>query len=499
VAGAVYPFIFGATMNLKALREKVKNITDYSPDLQQFNDQLDELLNDAYYQLWTTKRWTFATQIGFIGFQPDITPTTDTEYNAGVALTANITNGDRRVVFSASIGRLADKQFWEGCPIELNDNEYIISRIDSLTEVLLTETYKGDSTPTSSNWKIKKRYYDLPEDCAELLYFGMRDYPYNTNAGTVPPWGKGAGLMPRMDEAIALRADYDADYPECYIPAPTIRIPAAENIDFELGSGTLPAGYYEFAWAFVKEGKVSALSEAGVFQIQETGGIIVKFLGWDDKYIQSDAYQSNDQVAPQWEGYRKVLYYNKNFNQSTGERKGLPCWLQVTKGGTRNTSIYLEPIEAADTFTSVAITELTQLDNGSARYIEIDGTHQQIRPYPRVTGFDEKIVKTNQFTRYIRQAVIRYYKKPKDLLLDTDSPEMPFEFHQLIVYKALEEIYLKLGAQSLAMTYKQRYDKDIKQLQRRYVDKIDFMVQRGQFGTPSGHAWYQMNSLRYTP
>jgi len=76
---------------------------------------------------------------------------------------------------------------------------------------------------------------------------------------------------------------------------------------------------------------------------------------------------------------------------------------------------------------------------------------------------------------------------------------MPFEFHQLIVYKALEEIYLKLGAQSLAMTYKQRYDKDIKQLQRRYVDKIDFMVQRGQFGTPSGHAWYQMNSLRYTP
>ena len=47
-------------MNLTALREKVKNALDYSPELQGFNDQVDSLLNDAYLNLWSLKRWTFS-------------------------------------------------------------------------------------------------------------------------------------------------------------------------------------------------------------------------------------------------------------------------------------------------------------------------------------------------------------------------------------------------------------------------------------------------------
>ena len=58
--------------NLKALREKIKNITDYSPDLQQYNDQLDELINDSYYNIWTLKRWSFATKEYLFKFIPDM-------------------------------------------------------------------------------------------------------------------------------------------------------------------------------------------------------------------------------------------------------------------------------------------------------------------------------------------------------------------------------------------------------------------------------------------
>ena len=56
---------------------------------------------------------------------------------------------------------------------------------------------------------------------------------------------------------------------------------------------------------------------------------------------------------------------------------------------------------------------------------------------------------------------MRIYKKPQDLLLSTDVPQMPYEFHQLIVYKALEDIYLKLGQQQLATTYERKYLKEI--------------------------------------
>jgi len=38
--------------NLQAIKEKIKNISDYSPQLAAYNDQLDELINDAYYSIW---------------------------------------------------------------------------------------------------------------------------------------------------------------------------------------------------------------------------------------------------------------------------------------------------------------------------------------------------------------------------------------------------------------------------------------------------------------
>ena len=75
-------------------------------------------------------------------------------------------------------------------------------------------------------------------------------------------------------------------------------------------------------------------------------------------------------------------------------------------------------------------------------------------------------------------------------------PKMPFEFHQLIVYKALEDIYLKLGQQGLATTYERKYMKEINGLAKRYVDKIDQRVRRGQFHAGSGRPTYDGASLR---
>ena len=94
--------------NLKALREKVKNITDYSPELQQFNDQLDELINDAYYCIWTMKRWNFATELDFMRFHVDITATTDLENAATTAVYLAVNRGERKVTLSAGIDRLHD-------------------------------------------------------------------------------------------------------------------------------------------------------------------------------------------------------------------------------------------------------------------------------------------------------------------------------------------------------------------------------------------------------
>jgi len=76
---------------------------------------------------------------------------------------------------------------------------------------------------------------------------------------------------------------------------------------------------------------------------------------------------------------------------------------------------------------------------------------------------------------------------------------MPYEFHQLIVYKALEDIYLKLGQQQLATTYERKYLKEVTQLQKRYVDKVDQRVRRGQFHFNRGRRSLDGSTLRRLP
>ena len=495
--------------NLKALRQKIKNITDYSPELSQFDDQLDELINDAYYSLWTLKRWSFATKLDTIQFHTDMLSTTDTENVTAILkqVTASVTKGQRRVLFSAKMDRLHNKGIWEGQPIEIDTMEYTISKVLDENELFLDRAFEGTTSATNSNWKIKKRWYDLPENCLELLYLGHRDYPYVSVSGSQNPYGKSTAILPRREEDLNLRVDYTQSYAEAYITSPVQNIPPAEQTSITLpsDSGQFQSGkFYEFAWAFLKDGKIGALSEPQEIEIVENNRTVrINFKGWDDLDIVADTYNTKDKVASQWEGYRKVIVWNKNYNQTTGERKGLPCWLYVVNGGAnRNESTYLEPVVAQDTQEFQNITHLNQLDNGSSRYVEIDGNHQQIRPYPRPIGYDFEVEQVldgenvDVYHDYVREGVMRYMVKPRDVLLATDVPQMPYEFHQLIVYKALEDIYLKLGQQGLAATYEKKYMKEINNLARRYVDKIDARVVRGRFQVAHGRPTYDGSSLR---
>jgi len=499
-------------MNLSALIEKVKNLTDYSPELAQFNNQLAQIINDAHYSLWTYKRWNFATQEISFKFYPDMTPTRDNENvpAGGGGVNASVTEGDRRVTFSADMDRLlAYRDIWEGNPIAIQGNEYTISKVLDAKTLLLVEPFQGTTFGDETDWLIKARWYDLPQDLLELLYIGHRDYPYNTVTGTLPPYGKITGLLPRKEEDAPLRVDYAMPYAEAYIPAPTQPVASAEVTKLEsinaIGGDYTTGKYYEICWAFVKDGMMSALSEPQTVLIGEGHNAIrVSFVGWDSEYILADAYNSKDQQPTQWEGYRKVIFFNKNFNKDTGDRKGLPCWVQIVNGGvTRNTSSYLEPVIASDLDNFYEIKYKNQMDNGSFRYIEIDGNHQQLRFYPRVDGWDfeqeqqQVLGVITVIHDYIRLGRLRYYRKPKDMLLGTDSPEIPFEFHPLIVYKALEDIYLKLGQASMAATYEKKYTKELQNLTKRYVDKIDQQVQRGQFSFQSTWRGYDASQLQY--
>ena len=495
--------------NLQSLRNKVKNITDYSPELQQYNDQVDELINDAYYYIWMMKRWNFATKEYYFKFIPDILPTRDVVAPTTIN-PATVTKGSRQVTFSFPMDRLLRPDF-EGQPIEIQNYEYTISKIVNQANILLDKPFHGTTEPLDTTWKIKKRYYDLPQDSIELLTLAHRDVPNMTNgAGAYPPYGKLIGLMAKSEERLNLRMDYAASYAEAYVWSPSFYVPEAYKTDVVVTPNVLFEGfpngtYLEVCWAFVRDGKAGALSEPKTIYFDPalqgaSYTFDIKFLSWDDQTIEADLFQSKDTQPSQFEGLQKIVFWNANFNRTTGERLGLPVWRTFnnpTGSSVRNVSTYLDAVFGADTAPSVTITKFNQIDTGNPIYIEMDGQYNRIRPYPRVDSWDSEVTRQaadDDFSKvnqdFLREGVARYYYKPSHLGFATDSPQMPHEYHQLIVYKVLETLYDKIGQSAQADNYRRRIDKEIKGLEKRYTDHQDSLVQRGQFNLSGNRFFY---------
>ncbi|CAB4173559.1 hypothetical protein UFOVP1228_27 [uncultured Caudovirales phage] len=523
-------------MNLLDLRSKVKSITDYSPDLKPYNDQLDDLINDAMFNLWNEKRWKFSQVREFMKVYPDL--------NAGnTGKNASVQNGSRRITFSGGIpmllsestmGPYSSQSFstaygdsgsaYEGQIFQAAGREYNILKIVSNTEIHLDEQYRGTTNTDNIDWTIKKRFYDLPDDCQELLNLSQRDIP--TATGSRPPVGKIFGLSKRREEELNLREDYSSSYAECYIDTPPVNVPPAEKFKVTLtqaGGGTLPSSTsFELCWAFHYWGaKLGPLSEPLVVTsgadeqpgVPTTYSITLQFTSHDDKPIAADAFNLVfDRVPNKYEGLRKVVFFNQNFNPATGKRIGLPCWRALSTGdataGREGASVNAgKPVLISDEITIITLTNNNQFNPGNPRYVEWDGSIPRLRPYPRINAFDyhNALVQGDAETpgadeEYFKRLEMRYTKKPVRMVTTTDTPQMPAEFHQLIVYGALEDVYNKSGNTELSATYRKRIDKAMLQLEKRYVDSVDTVFVRQSFSVGSGrYPVYDGASLKLKP
>ena len=523
-------------MNLLDLRSKVKSITDYSPDLKPYNDQLDDLINDAMFNLWNEKRWKFSQVREFMKVYPDLT--------SGVTgKNASVQNGSRRVTFSGAIpmllaestmGPFSSQSFstaygdsgsaYEGQIFQAAGREYNILKIVSSTEIHLDEQYRGTTNIDNTDWVIKKRFYDLPDDCQELLNLSQRDVP--AASGSRPPIGKIFGLSKRREEELNLREDYSSSSAECYIDTPPVNVPPAEKfklISVEAVAGALTAvTSFEVCWAFHYWGaKLGPLSEPivvttgtdqQILGVPTTYAISLQFTSHDDKAIAADPFNLVfDRNPNKYEGLRKVVFFNQNFNPATGKRIGLPCWRAVTTGdasGREGTTVAAgKPILVSDELSTVVLTFNNQFNPGNPRYVEWDGSIPRLRPYPRINAYDfynASVTGSGETPgadeEYFKRLEMRYTRKPVRMVTTTDTPQMPAEFHQLIVYGALEDVYNKSGNTDLSANYRKRIEKAMGQLEKRYVDSIDTVFVRQSFSVGSGrYPVYDPSSLKLKP
>lgn len=517
-------------MDLKQIRAQAKNIMDYSPELQAYSNQLDELINAAYYKLWRSKRWTFAQKLSWLEAYPDINSTRATPAG-GAAPTAAYADGQRLVTFSSPVFALDElKHIYEGNIIQLQSREYTILQILSTTQLTTSEPIRLEDSFTQivadPDWIVKARFYTLPEDCIEILNLQHRDVPMGSGGkGTIlPPYGKTIALLPRFEESMGLREDYTQTYAECYVPVPPTIVPPGEKLGITftvaegLAQGSLPKDtYFEICWSFMSPDKqVGPLSESVIVKTPSAQGsptyfANVSFLTWDNKPVQSKntTYTTGPGTARPLESLRKVMWYNQNFDPATGTRLGLPKWRQIVigvsaaGGALSNVAIQDDPILTPDTSATVTINNISSFDPGTKVYREWDGQHLRIRPYPRIDAWDQEYEHVNtvvdvpkRIKDYFRRLELRYYYKPNSLTAATDTPELPYEFHQVIVNTVLEDLYNKSGNLGLAQVYGDKASKTMKELERRYVDHADVAVVKGQFGTYRYGPIFDQNSLR---
>lgn len=478
-------------MNLRKTRAQIKNLSDYRPEDEVYDTDVDTFINNAIDAVWTQNAWTFTQRSALLNFNKDITSTSDTENSAGLAINIGILSDTREVTFSSDIDRL--DQRWEGHSIVLNQLAYTISKVVDHNTILLSEAYRGDTLVDYEDWSIHQRIYVLPEDCVEVLYLGHRQHPYE---GGSTSYKIGAVIARTEEMNMGYTRNTSSDFAAYYVNVSNIFVQPAEKT----GIKSVPGGNftadqsYEITWAFRRNGNLSALAEPEEYVVDEDNTAIeVSFLGWDEELILNDGIFLNDKEAPFYEGFEKVVYWNKNYDRVTGERTGIPCWIEVISGGaTRNDPKYLKGVVGADIEGKITITDKNQFFNGATRYREVDGQHKAIRPEPRVNSHDievpqqkvgQDIVVRHDF---IKQAVLRYKAKPPYLQLDTDSPRIPSEFHTVILYQALVYVFNKMNQKGSAQDYQTMADDRIKSQEENYLVRTDNMLRKGQFDSIRG-------------
>tara|TARA_R110000751_G_scaffold191833_2_gene297461 strand:- start:10189 stop:11721 length:1533 start_codon:yes stop_codon:yes gene_type:complete len=497
------------------MRERVANKTDHDPEEPAYRDQMSLLLNEAYEDVWNESVWPFTQKLVYIDMLPDLTP----GRLLGQTVTTN--DGQRRVTFSAPVDILTARQKWiVGNPIELHGRDYEVLQVNSTTELVLTEAVRHpavgsplaspDQLSGNASWKIKFRYYILPDDCLEVLYLGHRDTPITS--GALTDGHKVWSVANRPEESMGLREDRTADHADIYFPIAPRIIPPGEDLTItwtenEVAAEGTFAGltYYEFCWCLMSpDGVYGPLSNPLISQApSNVSGSeyspTVAFFSFDKVPFSARPASHATRGNPEpLEGLRKVLWFNSNFDHTSGQRLGEPKWLQVLTGhapAVPNNENAQNPVSALDTEASVQFRFRNGLLPGNPRYLEFDGQHRRIRPYPRVDSFDQQYTAaaattgTNWQQRrqdFFKRAELRYQVKPPPLRYDTDTPAMPYQFHQMIVDKALWDIFLKSDEAKLATFYEGRFEKGLKKAKDR-LSKTDTAWRFGQgFGGGRG-------------
>jgi len=432
------------------------SILDYSPDVPTYRAELRRFINQAYRELFSNDVWLFAQREEYIEIQPDVSVTglslvigpggnAQLQDPAGRALfrpwmagaIIEVTAGTGGVAFPALPVELQVRIFMDGNNLVLEDKDGrdLVGATIAATGVAVT---------------IKQRFVDMPLDCVDVMSVTLR-FPsqerqpfYNLTRWEDESWMLNMDLVARPTNFVLAE--------DVVVPAPVIQ-PNCVNLGAV--ANTVPvAGDYDVVYLHEKGTRLSAPSpNSTVTNFSATHGLSVT--GMQNNGVDNSS------------GLRKKVYIRTPQSDAFYE--------------VSNASEAESVTTASGSGAGLGIPVSYQLPK--FRMPEHDGIYKRIRMYPRQ---DELLTIT-----------VRYLSRPPRLLDDSDVPGFPPEYHQLLVFRCCEQLFIKHGNGPLAELYRERGDAVLARMQKRYKTTRSQMLVKGNFAqsTTMARPWRTLRQL----
>lgn len=490
-------------MNLEQIRNKILIQHNYVPNSTTYFGYVNNIINEAYVELFTSQPWSFNQKVVDYRIVPDVSPTTlEAEHQAGTGTTASLDLAlglqfqQDEIYLSSSNANFPGSLFqpFVGNSIEIGGFDYnIISSYNYTTgsgvsRAVISPKFEGITSQDSSSFILKKKYYNMPLDLVEIMDIGFRDD--RVGYGNIP--NKMISIPRRMDTTFGLSYQMTADVPNCYIPdgetaqlpapvvAPTLYTSSVAS-SFALPTGThkiaytyssVPNGYIWAGSDLMNQDAVeSAMSPTASVEITNSTSSII--FDYSSLYIPTGMYL-NIYLAIENTGIdNRVFYVPFGGNWRLGNNPQQPQGLIESINPAESSVLYLANLTSL----------LYPRPPYQTRFSNTNGRAKRIRFYPRPVGGSSALYSYNTTgsTGTIDQHKffqVRYIYRPNNLEFDTDVPEFPEEFHYLLTDRVLIDLYNREGKTGQAELHQKKYDERIKFLRARYGTEKDTIAVR---------------------
>ena len=85
-----------------------------------------------------------------------------------------------------------------------------------------------------------------------------------------------------------------------------------------------------------------------------------------------------------------------------------------------------------------------------------------------------------------RNIHLRYHYRPKDLVADNDAPILPRQYHMLLVYMTLQDMFLQMQDAVQSQLFERRAEQTKVQMRRRYLARDVEKKRFGRWDRPRG-------------